>query len=59
LAYLTPHGWALNAYLELLDPDPAGSPDLMRVAASCAVLSASGLACLIVAWRLLAREWRR
>lgn len=59
LAYLTPHGWALNAYLELLDPDPAGSPDLMRVAASCAVLSASGLACLVVAWRLLAREWRR
>lgn len=59
LAYLTPHGWALNAYLELLDPDPASVPNLVQVAGSCVVLALGGLAALGGAWFSMAREWRR
>lgn len=59
LAFLTPHGWALNAYLELLDPDPMGIPDMNQVAVSCGVLGSVGMASLAGAWFSLAREWRR
>jgi ABC-type multidrug transport system permease subunit len=59
LALFTPHGWALNAYLELLDPDPANIPNLRQVAISCLVLWSVGLAGLAGSWALLNREWRR
>ena len=59
LALFTPHGWALNAYLELLDPDPANIPNLRQVSISCLVLWSVGLAALTGSWALLNREWRR
>lgn len=39
---LTPHGWALDAYRELLDPDPTARPNLAIVGRACAVLTAFG-----------------
>jgi ABC-type Na+ efflux pump permease subunit len=49
----TPHGWALDAYRELLDPDPTYGPNLRLVLQACGVLSAFGLGFLGLAWGLL------
>jgi ABC-type multidrug transport system permease subunit len=50
LAFLTPHGWALAAYRQLL-LSPA--PNLELVAQACGVLAAFGLGFLTLAWWLL------
>ena len=50
LAYLTPHGWALAAYRQLLlSPEP----NLALVAQACGVLAAFGAGFLALAWGLL------
>jgi ABC-type multidrug transport system permease subunit len=50
LSLVTPHAWALDAYMQLLlNP----SPDLTRVALACLVLAGFGLAFLTLAWGLL------
>jgi ABC-type Na+ efflux pump permease subunit len=51
--FLTPQGWALDAYRELLDADPTYTPNLTIVGRACAVLSGFGLAFLGLAWGLL------
>jgi ABC-type multidrug transport system permease subunit len=53
LSFLVPHGWALDAYRELLDVDPHSAPDLTVVAQSCGVLTGFGTAFLGLAWCLL------
>jgi ABC-2 type transport system permease protein len=40
---LTPQGWALNAYRELLDADPHYRPNLAIVGEACGVLTGFGL----------------
>jgi ABC-type multidrug transport system permease subunit len=49
----TPHGWALDAYRELLDPDPTYGPNRRLILEGCGVLSAFGLGFLGLAWGLL------
>ncbi len=53
ISLITPHGWALNAYRELLNADPKYQPNLKIVGRSCAVLAAFGLVFLGGAWGLL------
>lgn len=50
---LTPHGWALDAYRELLDPNPTSNPNLQIVARACGVLAAFGTFFVVLAWWLL------
>jgi ABC-type multidrug transport system permease subunit len=49
----TPHGWALNAYQQLM---MKSQPDLGVVAASAAKLSLFGAVCLGLAWQALKLE---
>jgi ABC-type multidrug transport system permease subunit len=53
---LTPQGWALNAYRELLDPDPTANPNLAIVTQACLVLAAFGTGFVLLAWRSLKLE---
>jgi ABC-2 type transport system permease protein len=53
ISLITPHGWALDAYRELLNADPTFQPNLAIVGRSCAVLAAFGLVFLGGAWGLL------
>jgi ABC-type multidrug transport system permease subunit len=53
---LTPHGWALDAYRELLDPNPGSRPNLAIVGRACGVLAGFGLGFLALAWRMLKLE---
>lgn len=48
ISLLTPHGWALNAYRELLDVTGA-EPNLKIVFQSCAVLTGFGLGFVLLA----------
>jgi hypothetical protein len=50
---LTPQGWALDAYRELLDPNPDATPNLAIVARACGVLAGFGVAFVALAWWLL------
>jgi ABC-type Na+ efflux pump permease subunit len=50
LTLLTPQGWALDAYRELLDPSPNYVPNLDIVLRGCEVLTAFGVAFLGLAW---------
>jgi ABC-type Na+ efflux pump permease subunit len=50
---LTPHGWALNAYRELLDPNAEAVPSLAIVLRSCGVLAGFGASFLALAWWFL------
>jgi ABC-type Na+ efflux pump permease subunit len=50
---LTPQGWALDAYRELLDADPKYTPNLTIVAEACGVLTAFGALFTGLAWGLL------
>lgn len=53
LSFVTPQGWALDAYRELLYADPGYSPNLTIVARACGVLAAFGLCFIGLAWGLL------
>jgi ABC-type Na+ efflux pump permease subunit len=50
LSRITPHAWALDAYSELLVQQ---APNLMLVAAACAILTTFGIGFLLVAWGTL------
>jgi ABC-type Na+ efflux pump permease subunit len=50
LTLLSPHGWALDAYRELLDPDAAAEPNLAIVRRACLGLTAFGLGFLLLSW---------
>jgi ABC-type multidrug transport system permease subunit len=56
LTLLTPQGWALEAYRELLDPNPHYQPNLAIVLRSSAALAAFGAAFLGLAWWRLPLE---
>ncbi len=53
LTLLTPQGWSLNAYRELLDTDYKTLPNLAIVLKSCGALTAFGVGFLGLAWALL------
>jgi ABC-2 type transport system permease protein len=53
LALLTPQGWALDAYRELLDVSASAVPNTAIVLQACGVLAGFGLAFLGLAWGLL------
>jgi ABC-type multidrug transport system permease subunit len=50
LSRITPHAWALDAYAQLLNPEPTHTPDRALVLAACGVLAAFGLAFTLLAW---------
>jgi ABC-2 type transport system permease protein len=50
LTLLAPQGWALDAYRELLDPNPSYVPNLHIVVRGCAGLAAFGVAFIGLAW---------
>lgn len=50
VSLVTPHAWALDAYLQLLI---SPTPDLGRVAEACAVLTGFGIGFFALAWWLL------
>jgi ABC-type multidrug transport system permease subunit len=56
LTQLTPHGWALSAYKEMLGGPPGYVPHLGIVTSACGVLAAFGAAFLVLAWGLLRLE---
>jgi ABC-2 type transport system permease protein len=56
LSLLTPQGWALDAYRELLNASPGYAPNLMIVLESCGVLAAFGATFMALAWGLLRLE---
>ena len=53
LTLLTPQGWALDAYRELLGGGPAAHPNTSVVLRACGVLTAFGTGFLALAWGLL------
>jgi ABC-type Na+ efflux pump permease subunit len=53
LTLLTPHGWALNAYRELLGGTHDYVPNLRLVAQACGALAGFGALFLAAAWALL------
>jgi ABC-type multidrug transport system permease subunit len=53
LTLLTPQGWALDAYRELLNVSPGYQPNLGLVLRACGVLAAFGTGFLALAWGLL------
>jgi ABC-2 type transport system permease protein len=56
LALVTPQGWALEAYRELLDASPQYQPNTAVVLRACGVLAAFGAGFLGLAWGLLRLE---
>jgi len=56
LTLLSPHGWALQAYAELLDPNPKSDPNLGIVFRACGVLAAFGAGTVGIAWWRLRLE---
>jgi ABC-2 type transport system permease protein len=56
LSRLTPQGWALDAYRELLGTAGEYDPNLSIVLTACAVLAAFGAGFLALAWGLLRLE---
>lgn len=53
MTFLTPHGWALSAYRELLTADPTYPPNTDIVVRACLVLAGFGTAFLAAAWASL------
>jgi ABC-type multidrug transport system permease subunit len=53
---LSPHGWALDAYAELLDPNPRSNPNIGVILRACGVLTAFGLGMTALAWWRLRLE---
>jgi ABC-2 type transport system permease protein len=58
IANCTPQGWALLAYRELLDPDPASTPSMATVGQGCLALLGFAGVFLAGAWWNLRRLWR-
>ncbi len=56
LTLLTPQGWALAAYRELLGATGGYEPNLTIVLQACAVLAGCGVVCFVLAWALLRLE---
>jgi ABC-type multidrug transport system permease subunit len=56
LALVTPQGWALEAYRELLDASPQYEPNTTVVLRACGVLAAFGAGFLALAWGFLRLE---
>lgn len=56
LSLMTPQGWALDAYRELLGATAKYEPNLGIVLGACGVLAAFGTAFLALAWGLLRLE---
>jgi len=56
LTLLTPQGWALDAYRELLAGPASYEPNLRIVLEACGVLTAFGMVFLALAWGLLRLE---
>jgi ABC-type Na+ efflux pump permease subunit len=52
----TPHGWALNAYRELLEATPGYEPNLFFVVQGCGMLMLFGAGFLAAAWWLMRLE---
>jgi len=50
LTLITPQGWALDAYRELLDPSAHAIPNLAIVRRACGVLTGFGAVFLGLAW---------
>jgi linearmycin/streptolysin S transport system permease protein len=50
ISLVTPHAWALDAYMQLL---VSPTPDLARVGEACLVLTGFGAGFLGLAWALL------
>jgi ABC-type Na+ efflux pump permease subunit len=53
ISLITPQGWALDAYRELLDVDPHSQPNLTIVFQACGVLAGFGAVFSVLAWWLL------
>ncbi len=53
ISFLTPQGWALDAYRELLFADPTYTPNLIIVARACGVLVVFAAVFLGLAWKTL------
>jgi ABC-type multidrug transport system permease subunit len=53
LSLLTPQGWALDAYRELLNASAGYEPNLTIVTTACGVLAAFGAFFMTLAWGLL------
>jgi ABC-2 type transport system permease protein len=53
ISRLTPHAWAMDAYLQLLT---SPSPNFAIVGRACAVLSAFGIGFILLAWWALKLE---
>jgi ABC-type multidrug transport system permease subunit len=50
LTLISPHAWALDAYRELLIPDPAKGPNPKIVWYSCTALAVFGVSFLTLSW---------
>ncbi len=53
LTLVTPQGWSLDAYRELLVTNPQSQPNLALVLRACGVLASFGAGFLALAWGLL------
>lgn len=53
---ISPPGWSLSAYRELLDPDPAAVPNRVIVVQACAALTGFGGGFIALAWLFLKLE---
>ena len=53
ISLLTPQGWALEAYRELVDVNPTAEPNAAIIFRACGVLSGFGIAFIGMAWGLL------
>jgi ABC-2 type transport system permease protein len=53
MTLVTPQGWALNAYRELLIASGGYDPNLTTVLQACGVLALFGVVFLALAWALL------
>jgi ABC-type Na+ efflux pump permease subunit len=56
ITLFTPHGWALNAYRELLETTPGYEPHLWFVVQGCLMLLVFGTGFLAAAWWLMRLE---
>ncbi len=58
ISFLTPHGWALEGFRELLDGNQAAEPSVGVIARSCLVLVSMGIALWLLSWFRLAGQMK-